>query len=78
MPKLDPRVQQETFARAKKLTTGHVLDELKEHGITSLRELVEMRLKEINALAASAGAGAGEEERGSILLYKCFLVADWG
>jgi hypothetical protein len=78
MPALDPQVRKETFARASKLTTGQVLDELKEHGITSLRELVEMRLKEINALAAGAGAGAGEEERGSILLYKCFLVADWG
>lgn len=74
---VDPKLRRETHARAAKLTTGQVLDELKDHGITSLRELVEVRLKEVNAMGGRLGSVSDEEEKGSILIYKCIILADW-
>jgi hypothetical protein len=63
------REREETLKRAQGLSEQEVLDELKKHGVTDLETLVRERLSEVKTLDV--------EEAGSILIYKCFILADW-
>jgi hypothetical protein len=67
--KFTPEHREITVKKAQKLTSHEVLAELKKHGITDLEGLVKARLDEVKTLDSL--------ERGSILLFRCFLVADW-
>jgi hypothetical protein len=68
-------VRRDTIKRAKGLTRKDVLDELRRQGVNNLNELIDIRLEAIKAM--DDGAGESTEERGSILVYKCFVLADW-
>ena len=81
MPPFKKDALQDALNRGKSLTSQQVLDELRRQGVTDLDDLVNTRLEEIKALSRPAGGrestGGDEEERGSILIYKCFVLADW-
>jgi hypothetical protein len=70
-------VRRDTLRRAQALTRKEVLDELKRQGVNNLNELVDARLEEVKKMGQGAGASAATEERGSVLIYKCFILADW-
>jgi hypothetical protein len=67
--KFTPQHKSATVKKAQALTSHEVLAELKKHGVTDLDSLVKMRLDEVKTLDTL--------ERGSILVFRCFIVADW-
>jgi hypothetical protein len=79
MPAFDKRAQQDALGRASGLSSGEVMAELKRRGVNDLDDLVNARLGEVKKLKGgrSEGDPGGEEEAGSILIYKCFILADW-
>lgn len=61
--------REENLKKAKALREEDVLNELEKQGVTDLDTLVRERLDEVRSL--------GVEEAGSVLIYKCFILADW-
>jgi hypothetical protein len=79
MPKWNKQSQSDALQRASGLTAQQVLDELRANGVSDLNALVQARLDELHSLKGGPAAHRAEDEleKGSILVYKCFVLADW-